>query len=234
MKRWIGAALLAALAVHGVGCALLNKSDSVYVRYFTPEPRERGESVLAPTSSPGANGLSVRLGRVNALSYLKDRIAFRDADYEVGFHDLWQWTEKPESYLRFGMERALFEQHGVHEIISGAGPTLELELDAFDEVRSPRHVARVQVTWLLYGDQTVLVQNTVTVDRAIPAGAHAEDPKPLVSAMSDALRDVIAEVVASVMPVLARVDAEGEAGAPPGAVAPTIDAERTTPGREER
>lgn len=234
MKRRIQAAMLAIMTLSGTGCALLNKSDSVYVRYFSPEPRERGESVLAATPNTATSNLSVRLGRVNALSYLKDRIAFRDADYEIGFHDLWQWTEKPESYLRFGMERALFEQHGVRQIISGTGPTLELELDAFDEVRSPRHLARVQVTWLLYGDQTVLVQNTVTVDRAIPAGADAKDPKPLVSAMSDALGDVIADVVASVMPVLARVDAEGEAGAPPAAVAPTVDAERMTPGREER
>jgi ABC-type uncharacterized transport system auxiliary subunit len=215
VKRWIGAVSFAALAVPAVGCALLTKSDSVYVRYFTPEPRDRKVPALAPASNAAAKNLSVRLGRVNALSYLKDRIAFRDADYEIGFHDLWQWTEKPESYLRFGIERALFEQQGVHQIISGIGPTLELELDAFDEVRSPRHAARVQVTWLLYGDQTVLVQNTVSVDRAIPAGADAKDPKPVVAAMSDALGDVIAEIVAGVMPALSRVDAEGEAGAPP-------------------
>jgi ABC-type uncharacterized transport system auxiliary subunit len=228
MKTWVNAALCLALALPGAGCALLTKSDSVYVRYFTPEP-EHGESTLATTSSTSANPLSVRLGRVNALSYLKDRIAFRDADYEIGFHDLWQWTEKPESYLRFGMERALFEQHGVHQIISGSGPTLELELDAFDEVRSPHHVARVQVTWLLYGDQTVLVQNTVTVDRAIPVGADAKDPEPVVGAMSDALGDVIADIVASVIPVLSRVNTEGEAGAPLTALAPGIDGERPIP-----
>jgi hypothetical protein len=234
MKTWMTAALVSALALPGAACALLTKSDSVYVRYFTPEPRERSESVLAASASRASSTLSVRLGRVNALSYLKDRIAFRDADYEIGFHDLWQWTEKPESYLRFGMERALFEQHGVRQIISGTGPTLELELDAFDEVRSPRHVARVQVTWLLYGDQTVLVQNTVTVDRAIAVGADAKDPEPLVSAMSDALGDVIADVVAGVMPALARLDTEGEGGAPPAASAQSLDAERTTGGREER
>jgi hypothetical protein len=119
----------------------------------------------------------------------------------------------------------------VHQIISGTGPTLELELDAFDEIRSPRHVARVQVKWLLYGDQTVLVQNTVTIDRAIPADGDAKDPKPVVSAMSDALGDVIADIVASVMPALSQVDAEGEAGAP---LAPGADAEKTIPGRAER
>jgi hypothetical protein len=203
MKRLLSLVCLAAMA--GTGCALLSKSDSVYVRYFTPEPRGRGESAPAALASVATGNLSLRLGRVNALSYLKDRIAFRDADYEIGFHDLWEWTEKPESYLRRGMERALFVQHALHQIISGPGPTLELELDAFDEVRGPRHVARVEVTWLLYDDQTVLIQNTVTVDHAIFASADAKDPKPIVSAMSDALDEAIADIVAGVTPELSRV-----------------------------
>jgi hypothetical protein len=111
---------------------------------------------------------------------------------------------------------------------------LELELDAFDELRSPRHVARVQVTWLLYDDDTVLFQNTVTVDHALAVGGDAKDPKPLVAAMSDALGDAIADIVASVVPDLSRVAAEGEAGAPPAALLPGIDAEGTTPSRAER
>jgi hypothetical protein len=204
MKRWLGPASLAAMALLGSGCALLSKSDSVYVRYFTPDLSDRRETVVAPNAA--ANNLYVRLGPVNALSYIKDRIAFRDAD-EIGFHDLWQWTEKPESYLRRGMERALFEEHAVHQIISGPGPTLELELDAFDELRGPRHVARVQVTWLLHDGRTVLVQNTVTVDHLVPGAADAKAPEPLVSAMSMALADVIAEIVAGITPELSRASA---------------------------
>jgi hypothetical protein len=204
MKRWLGPASLAAMALLGSGCALLSKSDSVYVRYFTPDLSDRRDTVVAPNAA--ANNLYVRLGPVNALSYIKDRIAFRDAD-EIGFHDLWQWTEKPESYLRRGMERALFEEHAVHQIISGPGPTLELELDAFDELRGPRHVARVQVTWLLHDGRTVLVQNTVTVDHLVPGAADAKAPEPLVSAMSMALADVIAEIVAGITPELSRASA---------------------------
>jgi hypothetical protein len=204
MKRWLGPASLAAMALLGSGCALLSKSDSVYVRYFTPDLSDRRETVVAPNAA--ANNLYVRLGPVTALSYIKDRSAFRDAD-EIGFHDLWQWTEKPESYLRRGMERALFEEHAVHQIISGPGPTLELELDAFDELRGPRHVARVQVTWLLHDGRTVLVQNTVTVDHLVPGAADAKAPEPLVSAMSMALADVIAEIVAGITPELSRASA---------------------------
>jgi hypothetical protein len=207
MKKRLSAVALAALGLLGPGCALLSKSDSVYVRYFTPERGDRGEAVLPATQNVAATNLYLRLGRVNALSYLKDRIAFRDAD-EIGFHDLWQWTEKPESYLRRGMERALFQQHALHQIISGQGPTLELELDAFDELLSPRHVARVQVTWLLHDDRAVLIQNTVTVDHAIAARADTKDPEPLVSAMSDALGEVISDIVAGVTPELSRVAAQ--------------------------
>jgi hypothetical protein len=208
MKTLLCMASLTALGLFGTGCALLTKSDSVEVRYFTPSLTSPGGGVVAPDPTATTNNRSIRLGRVNALSYLKDRIAFRDADYEIGFHDLWEWTEKPESYLRRGMERALFEQHAMQQIISGPGPTLELELDAFDELRGPRHIARVEVTWLLHDDQTVLVQNTVTVDHAIVASADPKDPKPLVSAMSDALGEAIADIVAAVTPELTRVAAQ--------------------------
>ena len=203
MKRLLSLVCLAAMA--GTGCALLSKSDSVYVRYFTPEVRDRSETAVAPNAA--ANNLYVRLGRVNALSYIKDRIAFREAD-EIGFHDLWQWTEKPESYLRRGMEHALFEEHAVHQIISGPGPTLELELDAFDELPGPRRVARVQVTWLLHDGRNVLVQKTVTVDHLVSGATDAKAPEPLVSAMSVALADVIAEIVAGITPELSRVAAQ--------------------------
>jgi len=201
----------------GPGCALLNKSDSLYFRYFTPEPKDRTASVVvAPTASGG--DLYLRLGRVNALSYLKDKIAFRDSEYEVGFYDLWQWTEKPETYLRRGMQRALFERPGIRQILSGAGPTLDLELDAFDELRGPLHVARVRVTWTLHDDQSVLVQNTVTIERAIASNANASAaaPKALVVAMSDALGDAITRIVEGVVPELSRAE-------PARAVAERVD-----------
>jgi cholesterol transport system auxiliary component len=163
--------------------------------------------------SPGSV-LYLRLGRVNALSYLKDKIAFRDADYEIGFYDFWQWTETPESYLRRGMQRALFEHARVRQVLSGAGPTLDLELDAFDELRGPAHAARVRVTWTLHDDQSVLLQNTVTVDRTIAPGVKAPEtaPQALVAAMSDALGDVIGGIVAEVVPELSREKAQGDAG----------------------
>jgi ABC-type uncharacterized transport system auxiliary subunit len=212
-------ASLTAVSLLGSGCALLNKSDTLYFRYFTPEPNDRPGSAASIVRTDSGSSLYLRLGRVNALSYLKDKIAFRDSEYEVGFYDLWQWTEKPESYLRRGMQRALFEHAGVHQILSGVGPTLDLELDAFDEVRAPGRVARVRVTWTLHDDQGVLLQNTVTVDRAVASNPAAPDtaPKALVAAMGDALGAVIAGIVESVVPELSRRTASSVAS---GAIGP--------------
>jgi cholesterol transport system auxiliary component len=215
MRGLMRGGLVISLTLLGSGCALLNKSDSLAFRYFTPEARDRTAAVAGLELSPPAGSvLYLRLGRVNALSYLKDKIAFRDADYEIGFYDFWQWTETPESYLRRGMQRALFEHARVHQVLSGAGPTLDLELDAFDELRGPAHAARVRVTWTLHDDQSVLLQNTVTVDRAIAADVKASEtvPQALVAAMSDALGDVIGGIVAEVVPELSREKAQAEAG----------------------
>ena len=50
-------------------CALLTKADPIVPRYFTPEPAE-----TTSTPSPrAASGLSIRLGRIAAGSYLKER-----------------------------------------------------------------------------------------------------------------------------------------------------------------
>jgi cholesterol transport system auxiliary component len=203
MKGLHGLALYAAASLLACGCALLNKSDSLSFRYFTPEAKGNIRSTAVVATASG-DGPSLRLGRVNALSYLKDKIAFRDSEYEVGFYDLWQWTEKPESYLRRGMQRALFERAGLRQILSGAGPTLDLELDAFDELRGPASAARVRVTWTLHDDQTVLAQNTVTVERALALTANRPDaaPSALVAAMSEALGDAIAAIVGGVLPEL--------------------------------
>ena len=60
------ALVMAALSTTIFGCAFLGKSDSVVLRYFSPEtvgpaPGPAGEAQATP-----ATGLSLRIGRVNA------------------------------------------------------------------------------------------------------------------------------------------------------------------------
>jgi cholesterol transport system auxiliary component len=199
-------ALLTALSATPLGCAFFGKSDPVVIRYFTPEtiaaaPDPLGEALAMPASEPGARGLDLRMGRVNAASYLKDRIAFRDKNFEIGYYDELRWTEKPEAYLRRALGRALFEAQGVRQIISGPGPTLDVDLDAFEELRSPRHAARMQVTWMLSDDARVQYEETFAIERPI-GSSEPSGPRGVATAMAQAFDESIKRIVARVMAAL--------------------------------
>ncbi len=196
-------AFVVALASPLAGCAFFNKSDPVVLRYFTPETL-----VTRPDSSGAAlamrpASLDLRLGRVNSASYLKDRIAFRDRNFEIGYYDELRWTEKPEAYLRRALQRALFEEQGVRQIISGPGPTLDVDLDAFEELKSPRHVARMQVTWTLHDDQHVQREETFTVERPISA-SEPTGPGGIAAAMAEAFDESVKRVVTRVTGALSQ------------------------------
>jgi cholesterol transport system auxiliary component len=193
------------------GCALLGKSEVLGPRYFSPEGVS--SRAAARSSAPSvASGLELRLGRITAAPYLDERIVFRDSSYELGFYEERRWTERPESYLRRALSRSLFEELGVRRIVSGAGPTLEVELSEFAELRGARPVARVRATYMLYGNRLVQREATVTVELPIAASSsQRESPEPTVRAMTEALslavRQIVEQAVAELraLPVEERV-----------------------------
>jgi len=189
-------ALVAALAASPIGCAFFTKGDPVVIRYFTPETLATRPDSSAVAMAMRGVASDLRLGRVNSASYVRDRIAFRDKNFEVGYYDELRWTEKPEAYLRRALGRALFEEQGVRQIISGPGPTLDVDLDAFEELRFPRHAARMQVTWALHDDQQVQHEETFTVERPIPAGASG--PNAIAAAMAEAFDESVRRIVTRV------------------------------------
>jgi cholesterol transport system auxiliary component len=200
--------VVAALSMPLFGCAFFTKSDPVILRYFTPEsidPRAEARGAASGVASGVASpqtSLELRLGRINAASYLKDRIAFRDRSYEIGYYEELRWTEKPEAYLRRSLARGLFEEQGIHRIVSGPGTTLDVDLDAFEELRSPRHVARMQVTWSLRDDERVRFEETFVIERPMPPGPS--DPGAIAAAMAQAFEASVARVVAGVTAALSR------------------------------
>ncbi len=107
---------IVALLPH-VGCAVLLKSDPFVPRYFSPESAATRTDPIAPS------GLELRLGRVTAAAYLKERIVFRTSAYEVGYYEERRWTEMPESFIRRALSRALFDRRGIRQILYGAGTT---------------------------------------------------------------------------------------------------------------
>ena len=143
------ALILAALsALFALGCALTSKSDPIVPRYFTPE--RAGDVDRAAAALHRARRGAAARPRDHA-SHLDERLVYRDSDYELGYYQERRWTEAPDEYLKRRLARALFEERGLRRVVGGAAATLDVELIAFDEIRAPKRVARVQVIVRLLG-----------------------------------------------------------------------------------
>lgn len=187
-------ALLFALAFSSSACALTSKGSALPVRWFDPETATR-----TTTSAPGAavapaQPFAVELGRVTSGAHIQEKIAYREAAFEVGFYDDKRWTERPEVYVRRALARTLFDEHGVQRALAGQAPALEVEVLSFEEVRGRSPTARIQLRIMLHDHRTALLEQTITVDRAAPP--HDERFDAFVHAMAQAL-DAAAEQVAS-------------------------------------
>lgn len=180
------------------GCALLGKSEALTPRYFSPDVAiARTPESASARVDPAAPEL--RLGRITAAAHLGERIVFRDSNYELNFYEQRRWTERPEAYLRRALARSLFEERGLRRIVSGAGPTLEVELTEFAEVRGAQPVVRVRATYQLYGNRLVEREATVSVELPISASAaQRESPETAVRVMADALSRAVQQIVEQV------------------------------------
>jgi cholesterol transport system auxiliary component len=181
------------LALFVSGCALTSKSELLDVRYFTPEKVK--PQLTSSTEAPRGDAIPLELGRVTSASHIREKMAFRDASWEIGYYEDRRWTERPEAFVRRELGRTLFEERGFRRSVGAANATtLEIELIAFEEVRAkPTHVARVQLRMILHDGRDVLHEETVTVDKPLPSGESKTEA--LVSATADAL-DAAAGLVA--------------------------------------
>lgn len=201
MTRSIGKTLLetfwtASVALAINACALTTKAEVVDVRYFNPERIDPHVNRAAPVATPQTtiSTLQLRLGRISSGPNLRERIAYRNSAYEQGYYEDLHWTERPETYVRHELSRSLFETHALHRVLTGMAPTLDVELIAFDEVRlKASRVARIQLKVILYEDDGVLFENTLTIDR--PVTGEKPTIEDVVAAMAMAL-DAASEQVA--------------------------------------
>lgn len=186
-----------AVALGTAGCALTSKADLVTTRYFTPEVPKMHLATADSSAERPAGGPELRLGRVGSGAHVRERIAYRDAAYEVGYYDDQRWTERPEIYVRRAITRTLFEQHGFARMLGGAGPTLDIDVLSFDELRLPTgRAARVELKMVLYEDRTILFEETLTIDRLVAPSTGKPKVEDVVAAMAEAL-DVASEQVAA-------------------------------------
>jgi cholesterol transport system auxiliary component len=188
LPRWTSVAgLLPVLLMAGqsLGCALTGKAEMLDTRYFEPEPQPVGIPAKGGGTSAGAP-MELQLGRVTASAYLKSRMVYRASSLELGAYEDRQWTERPEEYLRRAMLSSLFDARGITHALSGDGPTLDLELGAFEEIRNgTKSVGRVTIRYVLRDEHSVWQAESITVDRATAGGG--QKPEQVVAAISEAL-----------------------------------------------
>lgn len=192
--QWCGALLVSALLF---GCALTSKADALSPRYFSPEP------VGAAKSPKAAQAFELRLGQVSSASHLDERIAYRVGGSEMGFYEDRRWTEIPEAYLRRALERELFEQRGLSRLVTSYGPTLDVELTSFEELRGKPLKARVTVAFSLRDERHSLVERTLDVETQVSEREGADSAQRLAETMTRALDDVVRKLGAEVVDALA-------------------------------
>jgi uncharacterized lipoprotein YmbA len=174
------------------GCALVSRGEVRSVRWFSPEPAT-ARLTSAQTGAGDAHDVSLELGRVSSGAHLRERLAYRTSTFELGYDDEVRWTERPDVYLRREVSRVLYEEHGVRRAVDGDAPVLDLDLEAFEEVR-PSARARVRVRMILHDDRRALLEKTLTVERplaAMPGDTHAD---AVVRAIAGALEEIAEDV----------------------------------------
>jgi ABC-type uncharacterized transport system auxiliary subunit len=204
------------------GCALMSKGEALSPRYFSPHLES---SVAAPARE--AQPLALRLGRIEPAAHVEERIAYRVSDTELAYYDDRRWTEPPEEFVRRALEEELFERRGFQRVISGAAPTLDVEVLSFEERREGHPSARLTLAVTLRDDRRALLDRTISVDVAIARGAgsgkgdDADVGPALAEAMAGALasatRQVADQVSSQLHDAAGSVAARAEPGEESGA-----------------
>jgi hypothetical protein len=142
------------------GCALTRgPRPPLEIRTFTPELPAHGVHTERPVSP-----IRLRLGRLSSAEDLRLHILHRVSPIEVTPYETLQWTEEPEAYVRRALARALFDERPIEEVVSGAAPTLEVEVTGFEEV-TYRHAGRVSLRYELQSGRTTIARGTVSIER---------------------------------------------------------------------
>lgn len=197
-----------ALALTVSGCALTSKSEVVEVRYFTPERTMPAPTPTLTSANAGMEAapapIDLRLAKVTSGPHLRERIAYREANHEIGYYDDRRWTERPDAYVRRALEHRLFEDAAFRRVLGGTAPALDIEVLAFDEIRTPTgRAARVSIRMVLFRDRVVLKEDTITIDVPVPATKDPGVPE-IVAALSTALDFATTQVATRVRAAVQR------------------------------
>lgn len=178
------------------GCALTSKGEALSIRWFTPEHARARITSADAAPEPERTATRIELGRVTSGMHLRDKIAYRDSAFEVGYYDDKRWTERPEVFVRRELSRTLFEERGMRRALAGQAPVVDVEVLAFEEIRGAKErSARVALRVVVHDERTALLEKTFQVDRPVPSTGDAIEP--VVQALSEALGAVNDELAAA-------------------------------------
>jgi cholesterol transport system auxiliary component len=172
------------------GCALTSKADAVSPRFFSLEQGTRAKELPETEGAP----LELRLGEVEAASYLEQRISYRLHASELAYYEDRLWTEAPEQYLRRALERELFERRHIRRVVSGAGATLDVELTAFEELRGPPARVRLALSYTLYDHGQSSLERSLVVERPLAVDPGPDRAERIAAALSLCLTAAVTEV----------------------------------------
>lgn len=184
--------------VTGFGCATttscsLTPAPPPAIRWFTVPVAEAGPALSGAESAPRP---ALRLRRVTAARHLGERMAWREG-VEYGYRELERWTELPDALVGRALERALFEA-GPFQRDGRAELALDVEVRAFEELRGPRPVARVELGLVLAaGGERAAVDRTVRADAPLADLEGGARPRDVAEAMGAAVEAAIATTLAA-------------------------------------
>lgn len=160
--------------------ACLSKNAPIEPRYFDPRLPEASGDPAPPAAKP------VRLGYVTAAPYLRDRIAWRLAENEVGFDDLNHWAASPDLLVDDALKRYLVPENGFPRTDSANAHTLYVYVAAFEVERSSKEVV-VQLQATLHDPAGTLQRGVVEAKHA----ADIDDPRSVAQAAGVALSEAV-------------------------------------------
>ena len=183
--------LLAGLVVLG-GC-LLRTSDSP--RFFRPGAATIDAAAEDEAAPPAPGAIAIRLRGVRSEPFLRERIVWRVSEVEYGLYEQRRWIDLPAHYVERALRTRLRETPGLRLTEDPRGPTLRVDVLAFDDVLAPTHAANVALAVTL-GDREHgrLLERTFNARVGIGDG----DPASMAKAMGQALDDAVAQVADAV------------------------------------
>lgn len=199
----IAAALSVAVGATGTGCALLSKAEPVDVHWYTPEsPAGRPRlTSFAERRSPSRHPCAIELGRVTSSTHLRERMVVRRSPNELTFEESRRWAERPVAYVRRAIDEALFETHGLRRAGGGDVPVLDVDVTAFEELRTVAPAqARVVIRVHVEDDSGVLTEDTLT--ESTDVASNEDEGAAVAAAMGDALGAVTEDAAKRVLAVL--------------------------------